>query len=504
MSVALLAGLCLGLCVGLALFHVAVGAVSVRVVGLRSLRRLSTGLSMAGFAVGLTALLYLAIVWISGAAPPETQWFGLRFDATGAALVAMVTLVGGAVLRFSQNYLDGDARQDAFLGGLHLTLATVILFVLSANLLTFALGWVAMSLTLHKLLVFYPDRAGARLAAHKKFLLARLSDAALVLAFIGLYRATGSLDMTEIAARLPEAAPFDVTLAALLLVVAAVLKSAQFPVHGWLIEVMETPTPVSALLHAGVVNAGGVLLLRFSDVLMLSPVAQGLLVLLALGSIIVGSLAMMAQNSVKAALAWSTVAQMGFMLLQCALGAFGAALFHILAHAAYKANAFLTAGTLSDKKPVQDRSVAALLPLAVLAGLSLTLLATGTLSASLLVTLLAVMGVVTVLEARRPLILTVVTAGMVTLALLGHGVIERLLGEASLNVSPLLATVTVAGMVILCIGQWLALSAPRWPPVMALYVHLKNGFYINTWLRAYFVQRESQRRSMQRNNALNL
>lgn len=482
MSVALLAGLCLGLCVGLALFHVAVGAVGVRVVGLRNLRRLSTGLSLAGFAVGLIALVYLAIVWINGAAPPETQWLGLRFDATGAALVAMVTLVGGAVLRFSQNYLDGDARQGAFLGGLHLTLATVILFVLSANLLTFTLGWVAMSLTLHKLLVFYPDRPAARLAAHKKFLLARLSDAALLLAFLCLYRITGSLDMADIAARLPAAAPFDVTLVALLLVIAAVLKSAQFPVHGWLIEVMETPTPVSALLHAGVVNAGGVLLLRFSDVLMQSPLAQGLLVLLALGSIIVGSLAMMAQNSVKAALAWSTVAQMGFMLLQCALGAFGAALFHILAHAAYKANAFLSAGTLSDKKPVQERSVAALLPLAALAGLSLTLLATGTLSASLLVTLLAAMGVVTALEARRPLILTVVTAGMVALALLGHGVIERLLGEASLSVSPLLATVTVAGMVILCIGQWLALSAPRWPPVMALYVHLKNGFYINTWL----------------------
>lgn len=482
MSVALLAGLCLGLCVGLALFHVAVGAVGVRVVGLRNLRRLSTGLSLAGFAVGLIALVYLAIVWINGAAPPETQWLGLRFDVTGAALVAMVTLVGGAVLRFSQNYLDGDARQGAFLGGLHLTLATVILFVLSANLLTFALGWVAMSLTLHKLLVFYPDRPAARLAAHKKFLLARLSDAALLLAFLCLYRITGSLDMADIAARLPAAAPFDVTLVALLLVVAAVLKSAQFPVHGWLIEVMETPTPVSALLHAGVVNAGGVLLLRFSDVLMQSPLAQGLLVLLALGSIIVGSLAMMAQNSVKAALAWSTVAQMGFMLLQCALGAFGAALFHILAHAAYKANAFLSAGTLSDKKPVQERSVAALFPLAALAGLSLTLLATGTLSASLLVTLLAAMGVVTVLEARRPLILTVVTAGMVALALLGHGVIERLLGETSLSVSPLLATVTVAGMVILCIGQWLALSAPRWPPVMALYVHLKNGFYINTWL----------------------
>lgn len=482
MSVAVLAGICLGLCVGLALCHVALGAVAVRVVGLPVLRRLSTGLSLAGCAVGLIALVYLGVGLVGGPTPPHGQILGLRFDAAGAALVAMVTLVGGAVLRFSYNYLDGDARQAVFLGGLHLTLATVILFVLSGHLLTFALGWVAMSLTLHKLLVFYPDRPGAKRAAHKKFLLARLSDAALALAFAGLYRATGSLDMTEIAARLPDAPHFEITLVALLLVVAAVLKSAQFPAHGWLIEVMETPTPVSALLHAGVVNAGGVLLLRFSEVLMLSPVAQGLLVVLALGSLIVGSLAMMAQNSVKAALAWSTVAQMGFMLLQCALGAFGAALFHILAHAVYKANAFLTAGTLSDKKPVPARTAAALFPLAALTGLSLTLLATGTLSASGLVTLLAAMGVVTVLEARRPLVLTAVTAGMVSLALLGHGVIERLLGEASVNVSPLLASVTVAGMVTLCVGQWVALSAPRWPPVQALYVHLKNGFYINTWL----------------------
>jgi NAD(P)H-quinone oxidoreductase subunit 5 len=131
-------------------------------------------------------------------------------------------------------------------------------------------------------------------------------------------------------------------------VLAALLKSAAFPAHGWLVEVMETPTPVSALLHAGIVNAGGFLVIRFADVLLSVPHALHALALLGGIAAAAGSLAMIAQSSVKVSLAWSTVAQMGFMLLQCGLGAFTAATLHIVAHSLWKAQAFLSSGSVVD------------------------------------------------------------------------------------------------------------------------------------------------------------
>jgi len=129
-----------------------------------------------------------------------------------------------------------------------------------------------------------------------------------------------------------------------LLVLAALLKTASFPVHGWLTEVMEAPTPVSALLHAGIINAGGVLLIRFADLMQTSPGALAALVMMGGFTALFGGLVMLTQAAVKTALAWSTVAQMGFMLLQCGLGLWALALLHIVAHSFYKAHAFLSSG----------------------------------------------------------------------------------------------------------------------------------------------------------------
>ena len=142
--------------------------------------------------------------------------------------------------------------------------------------------------------------------------------------------------------------PDHLTAIAVLLVAAALLKSAQFPFHGWLLEVMETPTPVSALLHAGIINAGGFLVLRFADLISLSAPALDTLAVVGGLTALFGSVVMLTQTSVKVALAYSTVAQMGFMLLQCGLGAFPAALLHIVAHSLYKAHAFLSSGSVVD------------------------------------------------------------------------------------------------------------------------------------------------------------
>jgi NAD(P)H-quinone oxidoreductase subunit 5 len=128
------------------------------------------------------------------------------------------------------------------------------------------------------------------------------------------------------------------------LILAAALKSASFPLHGWITEVMEAPTPVSALLHAGIINAGGFLMIRFAELVQAGPGSMAALVILGGFTALFGAVVMLTQSAVKTALAWSTIAQMGFMLLQCGMGLWTLALLHIVAHSMYKAHAFLGSG----------------------------------------------------------------------------------------------------------------------------------------------------------------
>ena len=273
----------------------------------------------------------------------------VRLDAVSAAMALVVSFVGWAVVRYSGTYLDGDARQGSFTGWLLATLAAVLLLVQAGNLWLFTGTWIATSLLLHRLLLFYPERAAAQRTARKKFVTARLSDAALIGAAILLAHAFGSSDIATISAEARKGlAPVGSYWAAGLIALAALLKSAQFPTHGWLTEVMETPTPVSALLHAGVINAGGFLLIRFADVMLLAPGVLAVLVMIGGFTAIFGGLVMLTQPAVKTSLAWSTVAQMGFMILQCGLALFPLALLHIVAHSLYKAHSFLASGGAVD------------------------------------------------------------------------------------------------------------------------------------------------------------
>lgn len=269
----------------------------------------------------------------------------VRLDVVSATMLLLVTFIGWIVVRFSRTYLDGEVRQGAFMGWLCTTLAMVVLLVTAGNLVQLVLAWVATSLSLHRLLLFYPDRPAAQRAAKKKFITARASDAALVVAAALLATTYGTTDIAAIlaAARMGNGGSMAVT-AAGLLAVAALLKSAQFPLHGWLTEVMEAPTPVSALLHAGVINAGGFVLIRFADVLLLAPGVLAGLVMIGGFTALFGGLVMLTQPAVKTSLAWSTVAQMGFMTMQCGLALFPIALLHIVAHSLYKAHSFLASG----------------------------------------------------------------------------------------------------------------------------------------------------------------
>ena len=271
--------------------------------------------------------------------------FSVRLDAVSVVMLLLVAFIGWVVVRYSATYLDGDARQGAFTGWLCLTLASVLLLVTAGNLFQLVLAWIATSLFLHRLLLFYPDRVAARRAARKEFVTARLGDVALVGAAGLLAAAYGTTDIATILAAAHAGLGGGLAVgAAGLLALAAVIKSAQFPTHGWLTEVMETPTPVSALLHAGVINAGGFLLIRFADVLLLAPGVLATLVIIGGFTALFGGLVMLTQPAVKTSLAWSTVAQMGFMIFECGLALFPLALLHIVAHSLYKAHSFLASG----------------------------------------------------------------------------------------------------------------------------------------------------------------
>ncbi len=293
------------------------------------------------------------LLWQSAGTSPllGTGGVGLstRLDAVSATMLILVAFVGWVVLRYSASYLDGEARQGAFLGWMATTLAAVLLLVQAGNVIHLVIAWIATSLSLHQLLLFYGDRVQAIRAARKKFITARIGDGALIVAAVLLIIGYGTSDIaTMLTAAREGTAPAVLPWAAGCLALAAILKSAQFPTHGWLTEVMETPTPVSALLHAGVINAGGFLLIRFADVMLLAPGVLAVLVMVGGFTAIVGGLAMLAQPAVKTSLSWSTIAQMGFMIMQCGLALFPLALLHIVAHSLYKTHAFLASGTAVD------------------------------------------------------------------------------------------------------------------------------------------------------------
>jgi NAD(P)H-quinone oxidoreductase subunit 5 len=240
--------------------------------------------------------------------------------------------------------------------------------VLSNNLLLLVLAWIGTSLALHALLTFFDQRPQALIVAHKKFLASRVADVCMLSAIAIVWSQLGTLEIDQaiaVARALPEYSG-SLQAAAVLFVIGALVKCAQLPVHGWLIQVMEAPTPVSALLHAGIVNLGGFVLIRLGTLVADVPLAQALLVVVGGITAVVAAATMMTRISIKVALAWSTCAQMGFMLMQCGLGLYDLALLHIVAHSLYKAHAFLTAGTAVEQHRLQQMTT----PLPPLSGMA--------------------------------------------------------------------------------------------------------------------------------------
>ncbi|MBB4042085.1 NAD(P)H-quinone oxidoreductase subunit 5 [Microvirga flocculans] len=301
--------------------------------------------ALAALVAAIAGIAQFVVVGPVTAGIGEGPWLlSARLDTMSATMMALVAFVGWVVIRYSRSYLDGDAREGAFHGLMLATLAAVLLLVQAGSLLVLLAAFVAVGLGLRQLLLFYRERAEARRAAAKFTFVWTLGDVALLAAGLLLWAIFGTADLAGLKAAAAGGLPAAGHAAVALLVVAAALKTASFPLHGWLTEVMEAPTPVSALLHAGIINAGGFLMIRLADLVQASPGAMAALVMLGGFTALFGATVMLTQSAVKTALAWSTVAQMGFMLLQCGLGLWSLALLHIVAHSLYKAHAFLASG----------------------------------------------------------------------------------------------------------------------------------------------------------------
>lgn len=441
-----------------------------------------------------------------GAAP-----FGMsaRLDAVSTTMLVLVAFVGWVVTRYARTYLDGEERQGAFHGWLATALAAVMLLVVSGNLVQFGAAWVVVSFCVHRLLLFFPERAAARRAARKKAVVALAGGLSLAggLVLLAWSYGTGDIGAINAAAR-AGVAPGAVTIAALMLAVAAMLKSAQFPTHGWLTEVMEAPTPVSALLHAGVINAGGFLLIRFADVMLLAPGVLAALAILGGVTALFGALVMLTQPAVKTSLAWSTVGQMGFMMLQCGLALFPLALLHIVAHSLYKAHAFLASGGAVEQVASTRRPGPVAVPssAAVIRAFGLALLIYGVIGAAfwsvmgegrspqaLALGAILVFGVAYLLAQgladAAPAALTRRTAAYSLAAAVGyfalhtaaewltHGVVPPAPAPGRLEWTLLVLAVVSFGAVALAQALF-----PLWaahPAAGGLRVHLANGLYAN-------------------------
>lgn len=299
------------------------------------------------------------VVWLMKFGPTETilfEWFELgvsvRLDALSLIMYAMISIIAFVVVRFSRNYLDGDPRIKQFYSRLAFTVAFVQILVVSGNMAIFLGAWVGTSVGLHQLLRFYPDRKKALLAAQKKFIVARMGDLMLMSAFTLIYLEFKNGNFGYIFEQLQQLDPntisFRLELAAILLVVSAALKSVQVPFHGWLLDVMEAPTPVSALLHAGLLNAGPFLIIRFAFLIDMAENASMILITVGAVSALFGAIVATTQPALKTSLAYSSVGHMGFTLMLCGFGVYSAALLHLIAHSFYKAHAFLSSGSIIE------------------------------------------------------------------------------------------------------------------------------------------------------------
>jgi NADH-quinone oxidoreductase subunit L len=325
---------------------------------------------VARIGVGSIALSTLVALLVGGsfiASPPaghayaQTLWtwmqvggfsprITLYLDALALVMVLVVTFVGLLIHLYSTEFMRDDEGYSRFFAYLNLFVGSMLTLVLADDLLLLYLGWEGVGLCSYLLIGFwYADAANGR-AARKAFIVTRVGDTAMAVGLFLLFSHLGTLQIQDLMQRASQAWPVGSALAvaaAALLLGGALGKSAQLPLHTWLPDAMAGPTPVSALIHAAtMVTAGVYLIARTHELFALAPVVQSAVAVIGAATLLLAGCSALTQWDLKRVLAYSTISQIGYMFLALGVGAWSAAIFHLMTHAFFKALLFLGAGVV--------------------------------------------------------------------------------------------------------------------------------------------------------------
>lgn len=326
---------------------------------------LAGSVATAMAAISFLCALLLSLRLFGSGAPPRVgveffDWIsvgalevsaGFVIDHISAIMVLVVTGVGTLIHLFSVGYMSHDERPSKYFAYLNLFLFNMLLLILGDNLLLMFVGWEGVGLCSYLLIGFWFTDADKAAAGMKAFITNRIGDAGFILGIFTLFFLYGTVNFQELIGLLPKAAEIGwtgpITLACLFLFVGAAGKSAQIPLYVWLPDAMAGPTPVSALIHAAtMVTAGVYMIVRLNPLFLLAPNALHVIAVIGALTALMAATIGLAQWDIKKVLAYSTVSQLGYMFLACGVGAFGAAMFHLMTHAFFKALMFLGSGSV--------------------------------------------------------------------------------------------------------------------------------------------------------------
>ena len=320
--------------------------------------------AVGGAAITWIVTVVVAVPRLGEAAPVGGSWghawgnltapalsFALRADSMSAALLLLAATVALLVQIYSVAYLAEDERYRAYAAIVSLFAASMAAVVVADDLFVLLIGWEMMGVCSYLLIAHYSERADARDGAAKAFLMTRTADIGLLIAIIVLGQATDSYRISDIldATAAGKLSSTTITVTALLILLAAVGKSAQVPLHTWLPDAMPGPAPVSALIHSATMVAAGVYLVaRMHPLFAESRTATIAVGLIAVVTMLIAAAFALAQDDLKRVLAWSTVSQLAYMFAALSVGSVVAAISHLIAHGAFKALLFLAAGAVAQ------------------------------------------------------------------------------------------------------------------------------------------------------------
>src|SRR5882672_5948756 len=286
----------------------------------------------------------------------EASW-AIRVDSLTAVMLVVVTVVSAMVHVYSVGYMAHDHSIPRFMSYLSLFTFSMLMLVTADNFMQMFFGWEGVGLCSYLLIGHWYDRPSANAAAIKAFIVNRVGDFGFALGIMGVFLVFNSVDFNTVFAAAPSKVGSvmhflswkidTLTILCLLLFVGAMGKSAQLPLHTWLPDAMEGPTPVSALIHAAtMVTAGVFMVCRLSPMFETSATAMHVVTYVGAATCIFAATVGCAQNDIKRVIAYSTCSQLGYMFFAAGVGAYGAAMFHLFTHAFFKALLFLGAGSV--------------------------------------------------------------------------------------------------------------------------------------------------------------